>query len=499
MATSDERDWTPTPTDGVSTPTSTLQAHTEEILKARYLSTHLNAAANANQEAAKKPFEPTLNKNSHVQYLLRNLRQGFPARYISQEASQPWLIFWTLQGFQLFGFGMDGNTKKQTVDTILAMQHPNGGFGGGPGQAPHLLPTYAAVCALAIVGQPGAGGGWDQIDRDKLYDFFMSLKQPDGSFLVAHHAEVDVRGIYCLLAVATLLNIITPELVAGTPEFIASCQTYEGGFGNASFPGWALRGSSIDPSIARPPLGEAHGGYTFCATASWVLLQPYLRTSYSQEGAVQPSVNLKALLRWTVQMQGSSIELGGFKGRTNKLVDGCYSWWVGGCAGLVEGLLGGGHSAKAEDDAVDAKADQDNSLFNREALQEYVLYAAQHPAGGLADKPPKPADSYHTLYCLAGLSASQHRVMPSKERRATLESVYHTEPESQNDGLRKEVFLSALSWVEEVGTAKYVGGAESRLNATHPLFNLTVTHTENMMGHFYKQRVPVWNPQKKSS
>lgn len=40
-------------------------------------------------------------------------------------------------------------------------------------------------------------------------------------------------------------------------------------------------------------------------------------------------------------MQGTSIELGGFKGRTNKLVDGCYSWWVGGCVGLVEGLIGG--------------------------------------------------------------------------------------------------------------------------------------------------------------
>lgn len=36
------------------------------------------------------------------------------------------------------------------------------------------------------------------------------------------------------------------------------------------------------------------------------------------------------------------MELGGFRGRTNKLVDGCYSWWVGGCVALVEGLLGVG-------------------------------------------------------------------------------------------------------------------------------------------------------------
>ena len=100
-------------------------------------------------------------------------------------------------------------------------------------------------------------------DRDAMYDFFMSLKQPDGSFLVSHDAEVDVRcvyspsslvclsmlaqcsGIYCLLTVATLLNILTPELLHGVPEFIASCQTYEGGFGNASFPEWAFTGQCV--------------------------------------------------------------------------------------------------------------------------------------------------------------------------------------------------------------------------------------------------------------
>ena len=47
----------------------------------------------------------------------------------------------------------------------MACQHPEGGFGGGPGQFAHLLPTYAAVSALAVVGRPGPGGGWDQIDR----------------------------------------------------------------------------------------------------------------------------------------------------------------------------------------------------------------------------------------------------------------------------------------------------------------------------------------------
>jgi protein farnesyltransferase subunit beta len=68
-----------------------------------------------------------------------------------------------------------------------------------------------------------------------------------------------------------------------------------------------------------------------------------------------------------------------------------------------------------------ARAD---SLLNRKALQEYILLAGQHPAGGLRDKPPKHADSYHTLSCLAGLSAAQHRVFPSPERRRVLEGAW---------------------------------------------------------------------------
>jgi len=161
------------------------------------------------------------------------------------------------------------------------------------------------------------------------------------------------RGIYCLLVVATLLNIVTPDLVEGTAEFISSCQTYEGGFSSASHPSYALEGG-IFPS--RSTLGEAHGGYTFCALASWVLLQPYL--SILPASRPKPQINVNSLLRWLVQMQGIEIELGGFKGRTNKLVDGCYAWWCGGAFGLLEALgVGGLQNAESEDVPIDTSDD----------------------------------------------------------------------------------------------------------------------------------------------
>ena len=54
-------------------------------------------------------------------------------------------------------------------------------------------------------------------------------------------------------------------------------------------------------------------------------------------------------------MQGTEIELGGFKGRTNKLVDGCYSWWCGGSFALLEALgVGGIQNADSEEALMDS-------------------------------------------------------------------------------------------------------------------------------------------------
>jgi protein farnesyltransferase subunit beta len=118
-------------------------------------------------------------------------------------------------------------------------------------------------------------------------------------------------------------------------------------------------------------------------------------------------------------MQGAEIDLGGFKGRTNKLVDACYSWWVGASFALLEALGVGGsketeptpppeQSVAENDEAVWDDVDgqrtpyrlsvlfltstvMTDTLLNRKALQEFILYAGQHPAGGLRDKPPKYA------------------------------------------------------------------------------------------------------------
>ena len=83
----------------------------------------------------------------------------------------------------------------------------------------------------------------------------MGLKDPTSGGMRMHHdGEVDIRGTYTAVAVAALCNILTEEFKEGIAEYIASCQTYEGGFGGE-------------------PGNEAHGGYTFCGLAALVILE----------------------------------------------------------------------------------------------------------------------------------------------------------------------------------------------------------------------------------
>jgi protein farnesyltransferase subunit beta len=69
------------------------------------------------------------------------------------------------------------------------------------------------------------------------------------------NGEMDIRGVYCSLVCADICGFLeaNEEYTKGVGDFLLSCQTYEGGFSCA-------------------PFGEAHGGYSFCALASFLLL-----------------------------------------------------------------------------------------------------------------------------------------------------------------------------------------------------------------------------------
>ena len=88
----------PTPTDAYPTKTSDLQADTEDILQ---------------EVIPPDGAGLVLDKKAHLQFLVRNLVQGFPARYMSQDASQPWLMFWTIQAFSTLQIAIDPDSKQR--------------------------------------------------------------------------------------------------------------------------------------------------------------------------------------------------------------------------------------------------------------------------------------------------------------------------------------------------------------------------------------------------
>lgn len=58
---------------------------------------------------------PRLQRNAHLNFLVRNLMQGFPARFVSLDASQPWLSYWSLQSCYTLGASLDPNNKQRYI------------------------------------------------------------------------------------------------------------------------------------------------------------------------------------------------------------------------------------------------------------------------------------------------------------------------------------------------------------------------------------------------
>ena len=246
------------------------------------------------------------------------------------------------------------------------MQNPSGGLGGGHGQYSHCASSYAAILSLAQVGGSEA---YSLIDREQMWQWLGRLKQPDGGFQVCEGGEEDVRGAYCALVIISLLNLprdLPPNAPArqqglanfcdGLGDYLSRCQTYEGGISGA-------------------PGNEAHGAYAFCAIACLCLMgEPHIE--------LPKSMNLPMLLAWLSSRQYGPE--GGLAGRTNKLVDGCYSHWVGGCWPLIQASLRG-----PLNDGHPGAPHQFGNLYSREGLTRYILSCCQAPTGGLRDKPSK--------------------------------------------------------------------------------------------------------------
>jgi len=206
----------------------------------------------------------------------------------------------------------------------------------------HIAMTYVALALLKMLGDD-----FSRINKKAILRAMKNLQQADGSYSpVADGSENDVRFIYCAAAISTFLNDWSGIDVDKAVNYILSCQSY-------------------DRALSQGPGQESHGGPTYCGLATLVLTN---RLEYLP--------HKDALIKWCIERQVT-----GFQGRINKIVDTCYSFWIGGSLELLNAYR-----------FVDTKMVRSFSI------------SCQHQIGGFSKWPDIFPDVLHTYFGLCGLS-----------------------------------------------------------------------------------------------
>ncbi|CDW89353.1 caax beta [Stylonychia lemnae] len=422
----------------------------------------------------------------HSEFVKRGFEK-LPKGMSGLDSGQPWFIYWLTEALEVLnqeGFELNAEQKSRCVEYLRKCHNSEqGGFAGAPYHQSHLASSYAAVLAIVNIGtqeafniidveamrrylksiknnyryeNQGQRSGWNLIDQNgdllkptKVSEVIASLP---GSVEIHINGEIDMRGVYCAMVIADILNLKDEEFTRGVGDFVASCQTYEGG-------------------ISCVPLGEAHGGYTFCGLAALVILNETHK------------LNLDRLIDWLAQRQ--LTEEGGFNGRINKLVDSCYNFWQGASFELFDIALKGNGNVNGE------------LLFNQEALQAYTVICCQEKNGGLKDKPTKTPDYYHTCYAASGMSIAQHLSdyeslhsgIEGKDISATFNGNYNQLSSQSKEG---EEFKSSEQQDSQKPATQdkkiYISGIEqSQLRRINPIFNTRYDFVAKAKA-YYKQK-----------
>lgn len=345
-------------TDSYESETTELQTETEESIKSIY----------KDILASHKHYNSHFETENHISWIEDIFQSTLPSYMVSLDCNHPWMLYWLINSGHIINHKFDDNIYELAAEKLqdLVFDDGKGGISGGKNQLGHVASTYAGILTLVSLKE------FELLFniRNNLHDWFLTLKQPDGSFIMHENGEADTRSTYCVLVICSLLNIMTDEITANTLSWVVKAQTYEGGF------------SGIHDT-------EAHGGYTFCALASLFLLLGRDAKSLSDlEINFKKTIDFSNLIRW-LSFRQLQLE-GGFNGRANKLVDSCYSFWIGASLSMIESITS-------------------TEVYDKDALKIYILNCAQKQTGGFRDKPGKNVDYYHTNYSLCGLSAAEHK------------------------------------------------------------------------------------------
>ncbi|KAJ7626591.1 terpenoid cyclases/protein prenyltransferase alpha-alpha toroid [Mycena polygramma] len=318
------------------------------------------------------PLHP-LSRSAHVSHVKHALAR-LPGSLVDLDASRMAIVFYCVGTLDVLGVLHDETSEMERASwrNWIWEQYAVGRYGTGfkPGpfmsgtsiksnqDIPHIIMTYTALLSLAMLRDD-----FVRLNRPGILRFVSSCQTPNGSFSNTPNGggDSDLRNVYSAFSICSLLGDWSSIDVERAITFIASCRTYEGGYGQL-------------------PSCEAQGGTTYLAIAALHLAPPGPRLRLTPAERAQSE-------HWLVHSQDAS---GGFRGRTGKSPDACYCFW-GGAALQILGA-------------------QDK--INVYAFAQFIA-ACQFPFGGLAKAPGQPPDVYHTYLSLAAAAMYAPRLESS--------------------------------------------------------------------------------------
>jgi geranylgeranyl transferase type-1 subunit beta len=312
--------------------------------------------------------EDEFKREMHIKFLLRHLH-FMPTEYSGLDSNRMTLLYFVVSSLDLMG-ELDRIPDRQAIkDFVYSCQITPApgeeetsnycGFRGStffgnkfnPNCEPtqhhkhdqhHIAMTYTALVILRILGDD-----LSKVNKKAIARGLKELQQPDGSFsCVPGGSESDMRFVYCACVISHMLGDWSGIDEEKAYRFILSSQAYDGG-------------------IAQGPYQESHGGSTYCAVQALKLL-----------GKLNHFPRKRELIQWCLDRQQT-----GFQGRINKVVDTCYSFWIGASLHVLDA----------------------HQYTNFPAIQGHSL-SCQQKIGGFSKWPETYPDVLHTYFSLCGLA-----------------------------------------------------------------------------------------------
>lgn len=259
---------------------------------------------------------------------------------------QSWVFFWSFNSYDLLLKKKTSFSKKYFAFCLknLLKSFANNEYIFNNSNT--LLSFYAGTMTYTCIKKKIFR--LNRSDLVQIYVFIKKLKNKKGSFQSFLLGESDSRLNYCILIISSLYNILTIEISSNCEHYIRSIQMNDG-----SFSGNKAR--------------EGHVSFFYCCISSLLF--------FSQK---KKNISVPICFNSWLSQKEKLFEFS-IQGRTSKLIDCCYFFWLG-----ASFILG--------------------SLYLPIQLLNGLVLTKGEVLSGFSDKIGRYLDLYHTCYAICGFS-----------------------------------------------------------------------------------------------